>query len=705
MGFLAPAFLAGLIAIAVPILVHLTHRERREVVVFPSLMFLQKIPYKSVRRQRLRHLLLLAMRCLALLLLVIAFARPLFGRRAGAVATDRGARELVILLDQSYSMEYGDRWERAVDAAQAAVGDLMPDDRATIIGFGERASMLVPSTADQALLRAALEGARPGAEGTRYAPAVRLARGILAESERPRRHAVLITDFQRAGWNRQEDVRFPPGTTVDHVDLSGGATPNVMVTGVELLPDASGDRERTALAARLANAGTDTVRGKDVILEIDGRRIDQQTVSIPPNGSAVATFAPVPVPYAGARATIRSAPDALPVDDNFHLVIERPRAIRVLIVSPQGGAGRGVYLRRALDIGTQPRFEVTTTSVDRIGAQDLDERDVVIMDDAGLPSSDAARRVAEFVRRGGGVIVTAGQRGASASWPAALEDLMPGAVGSVVDRTTTRGGAVGTIDRTHPALRLFSAPRSGDFSAARIFRYRSAEPRDGANVIARFDDGAPALLERPEGEGRVLLWTSTFDGLWNDLPIQPVFLPFVHELTKHAAQHREERPWAIAGRVADVSRQAAAVLGSQQSSGGNDGRELVAVAPSGARSTIPSVEGRFSFEATEQGFHEIRALDGRIRGARALAVNLDLAESDLATVDPEVLIAAMQAADTVGGTTADANATLAPDERERRQAAWWYLLVGALFLLAAETLVSNRLSRGAIPAPATGSNA
>ena len=105
MGFLAPAFLAGLIALAVPVLIHLTHRERREVVVFPSLMFIRKIPFKSVRKQRLRHLLLFAMRCLALLLLVIAFARPLIGRRAdAAAAANRGTRELVILIDQSYSM-------------------------------------------------------------------------------------------------------------------------------------------------------------------------------------------------------------------------------------------------------------------------------------------------------------------------------------------------------------------------------------------------------------------------------------------------------------------------------------------------------------------------------------------------------------------------------------------------------------------------
>ncbi len=120
MNFLAPAFLAGIVAIAVPVIIHLINRERRVVVEFPSLMFLQRISYKSVRRQKIRHLLLLILRCLALALLVFAFARPFFQRRQSAIGKT-GAREVVILLDRSSSMGYGTRWNRARDAAKKVV--------------------------------------------------------------------------------------------------------------------------------------------------------------------------------------------------------------------------------------------------------------------------------------------------------------------------------------------------------------------------------------------------------------------------------------------------------------------------------------------------------------------------------------------------------------------------------------------------------
>src|SRR6185295_18281721 len=111
MSFLAPLFFAGLAAIAVPILVHLIQRERKDVIHFPSLMFLRKIPYQSVERRRIHNWLLLLLRAAAMALLIAAFSRPFFTQdpvKAAALTT--GAREVVILLDRSASMGYGDHW-------------------------------------------------------------------------------------------------------------------------------------------------------------------------------------------------------------------------------------------------------------------------------------------------------------------------------------------------------------------------------------------------------------------------------------------------------------------------------------------------------------------------------------------------------------------------------------------------------------------
>src|SRR3954465_4715774 len=111
MAFLAPLFFAALLTFAVPVIIHLTQRERKRVVEFPSLMFLERIPYQSVRRRRIRDWPLLAMRLAAIALIVLAFARPFVKRQSVALASSLGPREVVLLLDHSYSMGYGDRWD------------------------------------------------------------------------------------------------------------------------------------------------------------------------------------------------------------------------------------------------------------------------------------------------------------------------------------------------------------------------------------------------------------------------------------------------------------------------------------------------------------------------------------------------------------------------------------------------------------------
>src|SRR5213596_1239833 len=131
MTFLTPFFLFGLAALAIPVLVHLIQRERKRVVEFPSLMFVRRIPYQSVRRRRIRHWALLMLRAAAVALIVAAFARPFFRRTAVANAATGGAREVVVLLDQSASMGYGDHWRKAQDAARSVVRGLGRDDRAT----------------------------------------------------------------------------------------------------------------------------------------------------------------------------------------------------------------------------------------------------------------------------------------------------------------------------------------------------------------------------------------------------------------------------------------------------------------------------------------------------------------------------------------------------------------------------------------------
>ena len=689
MAFLAPLFFAGLVALAVPILVHLTHKERKDVVVFPSLMFLTKIPYQAVRRQRIRNWLLFAMRCLALILLAFAFARPFLTRAASAAPVRGvGAKELVILLDRSYSMSYGDRWSRATDAARRAITGLGANDRASLVLFDGTASSAGEPTADKAILNAAVDAAKPSAGITRYEPAFKLAQRVLAESRLPRREVLLISDFQRVGWDGRDSPSLPAGTKVDTINLADAKTSNVAVTGVDFRRDYAEDRERVGITARLVNRSAEPRPRHSVTLELNGRTVETKQVDLAANAAASVEFAAAPLPSGTTRGVVRAADDQLPRDNAFYFAISRGQALSVLIIDHrEGGAPRSLYVERALGIGDQPSFRVTTKRLGSVTAADFAGRSLILLNDSDLPGGDLGRRLVEYVQNGGGLLVAMGDRSAPRDRPAYAAELLPATADAPVDRTADRGGTLGYVDRSHPIFELFSAPRSGDFSTPRFYRYRSMTPAPGDEQIARFDDGHVALLARKVGRGRVLVTSSSFDGIWNDLPLQPVFLPIAHQLAKYAAAYADERPWSIVGQVANLP----GIF--RDSTGPGDAAtqaEYVAVAPSGERTRLAGTARR-SVELTEQGFYEVQRAGSRGE-PRTVAVNVDLAESDLTSVEPQLLTGAMVARANAD-TTAGAAEAATPVERERRQGFWWYLLAAVLLLLVAETMLSNQLSR------------
>ena len=200
-SFLTPLFAIGLAAVAIPILVHLVHKERKETTPFPSLMFLRRTPYQHSRRQRIRDWLLFLLRAAAFALAVLAFSRPVLDRAAAASdASVTGSRELVILLDRSFSMRLGDRWARAQATAREALDALGTGDRATVVLFDDGARAVGEAGGSRAIVRAAIDTATPGGAATRYAPALTVARRIIAASSLPNREVVVVSDFQRSGW-------------------------------------------------------------------------------------------------------------------------------------------------------------------------------------------------------------------------------------------------------------------------------------------------------------------------------------------------------------------------------------------------------------------------------------------------------------------------------------------------------------------------
>jgi hypothetical protein len=697
-SFLTPLFFVALATLAVPVLIHLTQRERKSVVEFPSLMFLRKIPYESVQRRRIRDWLLLALRLAAIALIVTAFARP-FVRGTDLAAAPGGARDIVVLLDRSYSMSYGDTWASAQRLAADALANTTPADRISIVGFADTAEVAVRSTPDRSRAVSEINSATPGPGSTKYGPALKLAGSLLAESLLPRKEVIIVSDFQRGGWQPDDTLRMPGGTTITPVVVGGGQGASVALTPVALLRSREqGQPERVTVTAGVLNRTSTAVADLPIQLEIEGRVVQDLKISAGPTASASVSFAPVTITAPNTRAIVRlgaagQSIDALTRDNVFNFVLTPSAPVPVMTVS-QGSADATLYLSRALAIGEAPHFDASLQSPDALAGEAINRARVIILND--VPISDSvATKLVTFVEGGNGLFVALGSR---ASWPTSRAAWLPVSIGPPVDRTRGAPARLSGMDYGHEVFEPFRAPRSGDFSTARFYSYRSLSAAKDASVIARFDTGEPALVERTAGRGRVIVFASTLDLNWNDLALKPMFLPFVHQVGRHLSGFREQPAWLTIGQVLDVD---AAEIAAGATSGSaaraaagrtiltpsGQRRDMVATPPAAGSTAAPAA----ALELTEQGFYEIRGAGREAGPVIVAASNVSLAESNLDRIDPQELVAAVSGNGTTGSSGGQ---DVLPDEaQELAQRVWWYLLFAGILLLIAETVLAHRYSR------------
>ena len=688
MSFLTPLFLIALAGLAIPVLIHLTRHERGKPLRFPSLMFLERIPFEEASRRRIRHWLLLAIRLAALALLVAAFARPFV--RGGRLASvgGPGPEEVVILLDRSYSMEFGDNWNQAVTQARAVAGGLRPQDRVSLITFSETPTLVHRSINDPQRVAATLDTLRTGSLSTRLAPAVKLAASTLAASTLPRQRVVLISDFQRTGWRPDPDATLPAAVTIEPVVIGAESAENLALSDLELRREAAGGRERVTVQARLVNTGVSDV-ATDVTLSVDETDIGTVSVTAPAGGATAVTFDPFTLTTMFTRGDVRldDADTGLRQDNTLSFVASPGGDLGVLVVDPLGTGTSNLYLRGALGIAEGAGF---ATQVVR-GApseEQLAATDVVVLNGAPFPGGSPGDRLRAFVEGGGGVLVVLGER---STVPSVHADFLPATVGPVSGADGER--RLGFVDYDHVVFEAFRGPRSGDFSRAAFYRTRGLAVTDG-RVVARFDDGSAALVEGRRGKGRILVWATGMDRFWNNLPLQPVYLPFVHRITRYLGGGGEVPPWHVAGSTVNLATLADAA-GSLEVP-----EDAVAMEPGGGSVALDATGALLRLDA--RGIWEIRPPGQRPDHPFALAVNVDVAESDMTKLDVEEFLGAVGGEEVTdgpsdgAGAAAEVTAEVEAADFEKRQSFWRYLLAAAFMLMLSETVLANRLSKDPI---------
>jgi hypothetical protein len=538
MSFLFPAFLIGSLAVAIPIVLHLLRREVAPEVEFSAVHLLQASPVERTERRRLRDVLLLAARVLALLLLATAFARPY---QPGAAAT---TTLVIVALDRSFSMGAPGAVDRARELARAAIDDA-GGAPVSLLAFDEGVEVIaLRGTAAEA--RRALEQVTPGFGATAYRPVI--ARAVEIAAGDPCR-LVLITDLQKTGWGGEHRIPVPPTLDLDVRDI-GGPPSNVAVLQARVQP--------SAVSVSIANGGPAPYSGR-LRLSLDGRDRASAAVSVPA-GETTEVRVPLQAPSSGVLAVSVDDRAGFPADNTRIVDLQAPARSQVLIVvgdarteASHPAEVSGFYVRRALEAGAAGDVGFEPMMLDGPGYAVLEPGAasrsgvVVLLSTRGLDRR-GRDRLLSYVRAGGGLIVAAG--------PEVDRSLLTGILGSeAVDENPGEEGSkvLAVTGLRHPIFRPFGplTANLGQVSFRRAWRV----PAEGWTVAAEFTDGTPALLERTEGQGRFLLFASDLDRRWNDFPLHPAFVPFVLESLHHVAgRPASTREFSIGEAPAGVPR-------------------------------------------------------------------------------------------------------------------------------------------------------
>lgn len=660
MGFLSPWFLAGMLAAALPVYVHLLRQHRSEPLKFSSVMFIEKRMQSSVKHRRLKYLALFAMRLAIMLLLALMFANP-FIRRAGATAG--GGRKLAIVaIDNSFSMRAGDRFAKAKQQAMDTIAALKPGDKGQVLAFASSVQMLTQPTTDFEELRRAVAGLQPGDGKSAYGEVARTLRATGNPDGLPV-EAHIVSDMQRTAMPTPfAELAIPASMKLQLHSVVDAREPNWYVETVNA-PRSVFQAKKVRIQATVAGAGTPKV-DTAVELLLNGKTLETRKVSLAENGRATVEFFLPDAAYGLNRGQIRiAAGDSLPQDNAFPFALERREASRILFVHDARGARAATYYQAAIDSVPDAGYTVDSVSSEQAANISPDKYALVVLSDTGALPKSLEDAVTAYVKRGGGVLIALGSSVAARGRVPVTGQTV--AETRYASREAERFLAATEVDASHPAV-----GRAGSFDAVRFYQTVRFDPGKW-RVLAKVTGGVPLIADGKLGEGRVIVFGSSLDNIANDLPLHASFIPFM-EQSAHYLSGAEATP---ARYIVDSF----AELRTARDSGtgvdviGPDGRRALSLQEAAKAQTL---------RLTHEGFYELRRSNGR---HELIAVHADRRESDLDVVPKETL--ALWQGTGVTGTNTSAPGT---DQAEKPWSLWWYAALGLLVASIAESLFASR---------------
>lgn len=737
MAFLNPLFLFGLLAAGIPLIIHLWNRRRVVTIDFSSLMFLTAAHRENARRFQLRQLLILFLRMLIVALIALALARP-FLTLGLPIASVRAKTDLVIVLDNSYSMAYQDidgiRFEKAKILATDILNTLRHGDSAALILMSDIPKPVFRQlTPDIAGVTETVKDTVVSYRTTNVQPSIELAHEILAESEQLNKEIYLISDFTQNGWQNWSRLPNRSGARISLIPVAKGEAHNTSIKEIRPSNQLIGVNLPLQLNVTTVNHSVAPLEENILTLFIGGEKQKTMSFSVGANESLNTTLIhnfSTPGTHIGYFTLTE---DRLNIDNRRYFAFNVLGEVRVLCVGEQTE-----YLTLALNphknsrqqsvVSNQQRnFPNTRQSLtadtmilptqctpDEFETFPLEDYDVIILADVPKISRQTNAQLQEFIRHGKSIIAFVSSRSDAKSYNELSNVWLPAQLGSAL--TWTPPQRVHAYQGEHPVFDVFSSEGFSTQYAPLFYNGVTLYPLSESNVIARFGDDTPFLVERSQGTSIVLLYncglltqqatTSTSSTTYtNDLLVNPYFLPMLQQSVLYAAT-ASNNLLAWEGHIGDTY-----TASYPQSAGGKASIRLKSTVGEWNNDTsdidnsivVPIAEdGTLRFQGTERpGIYQVEVQTQNRLHRDFFAANVDTTEGDLTGIPLE------QAAARVGAQTATDQATEgvaietdAYNINRHGREIWGELLILVVCLMLLESFLSNREGSGqGNPAP------
>ncbi len=712
-GFANTAMLWWLLAIALPIALHLWRRPARHREPWGATALLAAAIERQARQSRPWRLAVLAARIAVVSLIAIAAAEPML-RRAAARAPGAGRVHHVFVIDSSFSMDYraeeGRRLDRAIALARQWAAQAAPTDLFSLVVASAAAeTMVTEPTAAVGELTARLDAVSVRHTTFDLPAAVAAAEraleaGHAARADVDSQQLVFFTDLQRGSWAaeslgealtalQQRMANVSRRATVRMIDLGEAASAeNTAVIGVHLAESAPLVGRRLTVRGVLRHFGRRSRPATAVELWVDGRVVDRRRVDLEPGAETAAEFTIRFDTPGDHLIEVRSAPDGLPLDDQRAMVVPVRAAMRVLCVEGrpdlpprrQGAA----YLAAALAPGAETSSGIVVDTADEtaLTTRDLDQYDCVLISAVGRFSQAEAARVARYVRRGGGLAIFVGEGVSAEQYNRRLgsggEDILPMELGPTVQQTP---GALDALGFRHPIVKAFSGRGRTALLTTPVETSTKLLPLPGrtAEVVLAHAGGEPLAAAGGVGRGRVVLVGASADVAWGALPLWPSFVPLVHEIVWYCSAGRAQRRNVVVGQ---------SLVGEMPAAAQSPPR---VVGPESKPVEVHFVAGDAMSWSSEPVWRagEYTVLFADDAAPLRYAAGLDPRESDLTRVSADEAVRVLGCGEVAAGVESADAASKGTDRTAAAGPVAAIVLAGALLLLSVEAWLTWRTGR------------